>query len=609
MNVAAKFLTFSAMSLVLASPALARTISVKSPDGKVVADVSDDGGRLTYSVSMDGRPILAGSSLGIRSDGVELGERATLGKATYAKINETYAFLGGRAQAVNRAQRASIAATTGGQPFTIDVHAANDGVGVRLRLPARPGRRVEADRSSWRFAAANPTVWATKLGPEYENVYATTSLPALGNQRYGLPLTAKIADRWAVISEAALVDYGDLAITPGAGGELKGTLYADPQGWRSDREVVQPWRVTIVTRDLNGLVNSTLIQNLNPPASSALASASWIRPGRSSWQWLAIEAPLENDQHQWVDWTRELGFEYYLVDVGWADWKRPWETLADTAAYAGTKGVKLWLWVHSNEVTTPEQRRAYFRKAASIGVVGVKVDFPPATNREWSNWYIDVARDAAAEHLMVDFHGATKPTGTERTWPNVLTREGVRGHEWHITRYKRVLPASHDTILPFSRYVVGPGDYTPTVFDPKELQGFTWPREVAQMVIFTSPFLTIGGHPQTLVANPAVDFVKAIPAVWDETVVLPVSEPGKVAALARRKGKEWFVAVLNGGEPRSVDLPLDFLQRQTCGAITLRDASRADAYDRGQSAVSGRQSLKATMAPAGGFVAWLKGCR
>ena len=595
-------------SLMIAQVVSAREVSVRSPDGRVIATVSDADGRLTYTVTADGTPILARSAIGLRTDGVDLDQGAVLGAATSSRTDRTYPFMGGHRMAVDSAQVTSIAATTATQQFTIDVHVADDGVGVRLRLPARAGRRVEADRSTWRLAAADPAVWMTKFEPGYEGIYEKTSLGKLGSERYGLPLTAKVDDHWVVISEAAQVDYGDLAITRGSGGDFQGVLHADPTGWTTDTAVVQPWRVTIVTRDLTGLVNSTLVQNLNPPPSPALANAQWIKPGRSTWQWLAIEAPLENDQHQWVDWTRALGFEYYLIDVGWADWKRPWETMAETVDYARTQGVKIWLWVDSKEVFDPAARRAYFRRAASIGIVGVKVDFPAPANRLWSNWYIDVARDAAAEKLMIDFHGSTKPTGTERTWPNVITREGVRGHEWHITRYTRILPPAHDTILPFGRYVVGPGDYTPTVFDPRELQGNTWSREVAQMVIFTSPFLSIGGHPRTLIDNPARDVVMAIPAVWDETIVLPGSEPGTVAALARRSGSQWFVGVLNGGTVRSMVLPTTFLKNQRCQAITLRDATRPDAYDRAQSTVTAATPLKVTMAPAGGFVAWFRNC-
>ncbi len=158
--------------------------------------------------------------------------------------------------------------------------------------------------------------------------------------------------------------------------------------------------------------------------------------------------------------------------------------------------------MHSRYVTDPQARKEFFRKAVEAGVVGVKIDFPPPASRTVANWYFDTAKDAAEAHLLVDFHGANKPSGMDRTWPNVLTREGVRGHEYQITRYKRLLQPDHDVILPFTRYIAGPGDYTPTVFTPGELQGNTWGHELAQAIIFTSPFLCFGGHPQSYLDNP-----------------------------------------------------------------------------------------------------------
>lgn len=589
-------------------PAQARTLAVASPDGTVKATLSDDGGHLRYTVRMDDRAILAPSALGIRADGMSFGDGVALGTVVFGKIDRQYHFFGAHNGAIERLRTATITATSSGQRFTIDLRVANDGVGVRLRLPAKPGRHVEAEGSSWRLAATQPRLWATHYSPGYEELYRTTTGTGLAGEPLGLPLTAQINDRWVVISDAAQVDYGDVAITKAADGSFAASLIADPKGWSTDREVIQPWRVTIVARDLTGLVNTTLVQNLNPPASPALAAASWIRPGLSSWQWLSSGAPVESEQHQWVDWTHQLGFPYYLIDEDWSEWKRPWETLAETIRYAADQKVAIWVWVHSKLTIDAAARRALLRRLAGVGVVGVKVDFPAAADRDWSNWYVDFARDAAAEKLMVDFHGATKPTGIERTWPNILTREGVRGHEWHITRYNRVLPPDHDTILPFSRYVVGPGDYTPTVFAPKELQGNSWSRELAQMIIFTSPFLSIGGHPQQLLDNPARDIVKAVPATWDETRVLPQSDPGQRAIFARRTGKDWFVAAINGSAPAKVDLALDFLKRQSCTAILFHDASRPDAYRIEHMSVTAGTHIPVTMRTGGGFVARLTDC-
>ena len=605
---APQLLSFSAAAVLLAVgvPCGAKPFTIASPNGKVAATISDAGGVVSYTVSLDGSQVLAPSTVRIQSDGLILGKEARFGKARTRIVDETYAVPGGKAKAVNRAHIATIPLETNGYHYSLDVQVADDGVGVRLRLPAKAGRKVQADLSTWRLPG-NPIAWATHYDPGYEQPYTTASLSALDAAPYGLPLTAKVGSAYLTLSEAALVDYGDLAIKRQDGNMLAGFLPVDAKGWETGTEVVQPWRVTIVARNLTALVNSTLIQNLNPPPAPSLKNADWIIPGRSSWQWMAIGAPQFDDQHQWVDRTKALGFEYYLVDEGWSEWKDAWPSLKSVVDYGKSKGVKIWLWVHSREVADPEKRRAYFRRAAETGIVGVKVDFPEAPNHWWSTWYRDVLRDAADYHLLVDFHGAVKPTGMERTWPNELTREAIRGHEYHITRYQRKLDPDHDVILPFTRYVIGHGDYTPVVFNPKELQGNSWTHELAQAVVFTSPFLCFGGDPADYLNNPAHDVISALPATWDETLVLPGSEPGKIAAFARRHGDAWFIGVLNGADPASLDIGLSFLGRGPWKMTRLADQfNRPDAFDRREEKVNSASSFQVRMAGRGGFVAWIR---
>lgn len=592
--------------LALLSLAHAGPVSVASPDGALVARVSDEQGIIRYSITLDGREVLGPSLIGIRSDGVSHGKLGTLGEARRHEVNESYPFFGAKSTAVNRARIVTVPVRADGNSCLLDLHVADDGVGIRLRLPAKAGRRVEADESSWSIAG-DPTAWAMPYEPAYEEHYATSPLKGLAGQELGLPLTAKLDHCYATISEAALKDYGDLSVRVAEDGRLEGRLPHDPQGWATDREVIQPWRVTIVARDLTALVNSTLIQNLNPPADPSVKGADWIQPGRSSWQWMAIGAPEFDDQEQWVDWTRELGYEYYLVDDGWKNWPDAWKSFESVCDYAASRGVKVWVWVHSNEVREPEARRAYFKRVADAGAVGVKIDFPAPTNHGWSTWYHDTTRDAAEHKLLVNYHGGTKPTGMERTWPNELTRESVRGHEWHMTRYRRRLEAAHDTILPFTRYVIGHGDYTPMVFERSELQGNSWAHEIAQAVVFTSPFLCMGGHPKNYVANPAKDVISALPATWDETRVLPGSEPGRVAAMARRSGGEWFVGVLNGADTRKMELVLDFLGQGKWKATCLGDVDGApDSWAREEKVVDARGSLELNLSSRGGFVAWIR---
>jgi alpha-glucosidase len=581
-------------------------VIVSSPDGRTRAELSANGGSLRYRIIVDDKQVLAPSAIGIEADDVELGQDVSLGAPKLRKVDQRYRFYGAHAEAVDRANEATVPAQSHGQSYWVDLHVANDGVGVRLRLPAKTGRRVQADRSSWNIEG-DPPVWTAKLDKSYESPWHQTTLKQLGTENIGLPLTARIGELYITITEALVKDYGDLAVKLGQSGNLEGALYADPEGWTTDSEVVQPWRVTIVARNLTDLVNTTLVENLNPPASAQFAHAEWISPGRSAWQWLATGDPKESEQHQWIDWTSQLRFEYYLIDEGWEKWPDSWQAIASDVAYAKTKNVKIWIWVHSRTLLDSQQRREYLRKAVNAGVVGVKIDFPPPASREIANWYFDTAKDAAAMHLMVDFHGANKPTGMQRTWPNVITREGVRGHEYQITRYHRVPEADHDVILPFTRYVAGPGDYTPTVFTASELMGNSWAHELAQAVVFTSPFLCFGGHPESYLENPARDVLTAIAPVWDQTVVLPGSEPGKVVAEARRSGKQWFIAVINGGEAVSLDIPLAFLGSGSWQSTQLGDVKgKLDAWDRRDGKATSGDHLRLELAARGGFVGWIR---
>ena len=199
-----------------------------------------------------------------------------------------------------------------------------------------------------------------------------------------------------------------------------------------------------------------------------------------------------------------------------------------------------------------------------------------------------------------------KPTGRRRTWPHEPTREAVRGHEYHISRYQRVMPFDQYTIIPFTRFVLGPADFTPVVFDPKELKGYTWSNEMAQAIVFTSPVQHYADHYRFLVGNPHVDILKAIPTVWDETRVLPGTRIGKLVATARRHGDRWLIGVLNGNGSSKLELKLDFLGD---GKYTLQGMAdvpgRDDAAARSESTVTRADTLSLELRQGGGFVGLL----
>ncbi len=514
-------------------------------------------------------------------------------------------------EAVNSCRETTFSVrTSGGENYDLDVRAYTDGVAWRSRLPAKPGRIITGETTEWKLPG-NPLAWFQTDFGSYEGIFQSNRIQDFpSGKKLPLPITVAFpGGGYALLTEANLLNYSDMGLQTTADHTLSAYFHAqsDRNGWTIDDAVVQPWRVTLLARDLNALVNSDLVRNLCPPAPPELAQASWIQPGRSSWQWWSSGGPIYDEQHQWVDWTKALGFEYYLVDEGWRSWKADgrdnWACVREVCDYAKTQGVKTWIWVNSNEVPDATRRTNLFDRAVAAGAVGVKIDFEPETNVRWANWYDETLRDATARKLMIDFHGANKPVGRERTWPNEITRESIRGHEYHILRYHRTLPPQHDCILPFTRFVVGPGDYTPTVFNPKELRGYTWSRELAQAIVFTSPFLCYADHPTNYLNNPALDVMRNIPSVWGETVVLPGSEIGKCAAFARRTQKNWFIGVINGPDPTTLTLPLKFLPRGRFKMVELGDApDRDDGWRREEKTTKSDEVVPLSLRRGGGCV-------
>jgi alpha-glucosidase len=250
-------------------------------------------------------------------------------------------------------------------------------------------------------------------------------------------------------------------------------------------------------------------------------------------------------------------------------------------------------------------RRVYLEKVRALGADGIKIDFLPAATAEMMQWYQGALRDTADLHLLCNFHGAVKPTGQERTWPHNNTREAIRGHEYHILRYKRTMPLEMDSILPFTRFIAGAADYTPTVFEPVELRGYTWAHEFAQALVFTSPIIHFADRYQNYLANPAVDLLRVVPTVWDETRVLPGSQIGGAVGFARRKGDVWWIGVVNAREPVTWEISLAFLSGPTQATLLADVPDQPAAFDRREVRVGPADKIPLKLPLGGGFVARL----
>ena len=351
--------------------------------------------------------------------------------------------------------------------------------------------------------------------------------------------------------------------------------------------------------DLNTLVNSDIISNLSAPPDPALfpqgLDMPWLKPGRAVWRYLDGGENTFEGIKDFSDLAGKLGFEYQVVEGLWRRWTD--DQLRDLVSYSRERKVGILLWVHSRDIQGRDARRALFQRLHGFGVAGVKIDFLDHEAKEVIDLYQAILRDAAEFQLLVDFHGANKPAGESRTWPNEMTREGVYGLEHRAQTWAR-----HNTTIPFTRYLAGHGDYTPVVFGDRRRET-SWPHQLATAAIFTSPLLVYGANPKSLLENPAAELIKALPSTWDETIVLPGSAIGELAAFARRKGDEWFIAVLNGPEPRNLRVNLKFLGPRSYNAMLVRDDPDNAASERIEHGSFDRQgSLAITLRGGAGFI-------
>lgn len=601
---------------------------VVSPDGTVAMQVHVADGRLGYTVVKDGTVVLDSSVLQWSVDSTLLGSVVSkIERLATRRVQDSFPVCG-----IHDCSRVDYTSTgfriAGARDFFVDVRVYNDGVAFRYRIAPGEGEYVLNDSTTFTLPQGVST-WGQDNVSYYENEnveWLADTLPV--GLTFGSPLTVKYQpqDLYASITEGGLTDFAGmgLEVTPNHR-TLRAKLAGETRlACGADGELTTPWRVVLIG-DLNTLVNSGIIGDVSPapdPGFFPLSvrgcgegngrGADWVRPGRALWSWLADNGPVSLDNmKRFSKWAGELGFEYNLVDAGWSNWKDqgrdPWAMIRELVDYSTPLGVKIWVWKAYPDdrgvdgIQTPERLQACLKKCREAGVAGVKIDYFYDESQQVVRFYEDALKEAAKYQLMIDFHGADKPTGLNRTFPNELTREGIRGLEirgpW----------ATHNTILPFTRYLAGPADFTPVTFSSKRLSETSWCHQVATAVIFTSPFLCYGVDPEQLLANPACDMVKSIPAVWDETIVLPGSEIGQMALFARRKGDVWFVAGISNsaaGAQAVVDLTFLGDGGYRCDMLSDDPASQ-QALKQHTSETTQAGELSVGLNVGGGFVARL----
>jgi len=602
-------------------------VEVKSPDKQLSATIKiTKEGKLTYSVSSGKVLILNSSQLGITVDGIDLGSGATIiSNPDKREINESYSIFGNHPQAHNHAFEYDIPLENGSKKYKLYVRVYNDAVAFRYSIP-KGSQFFNGESTSWNLAAKPKKIAWSELSQCYEGFsHVTTPENIPLDKSIMAPVTIEMAGKFLSISEADCETFSDMALTFNGNG-FKAVYPFQNEGWEIKKSIVDrsfmldgkylgesvtPWRTMIVANNLNELVNSDLLTNLSPAPEKG-TDFSWVKPGRSLWQWWSTGAPIYEEQKNWYDAAAKLNWEYYLIDDGWRDWQKDgkdkWDLLAEVIAYGKTIGVKTNVWVDSKEMRHAKERRIYLEKIKAIGASGIKIDFIPDATSDIMQWYIGTMQDCAELKLLLNFHGSVKPTGLRRAYPNDITREAVRGNEYHMTRYNRIAPPEQDVCLPFTRPLAGATDVTPVIMDPRELNTtkFTWAHEFAQAIIYLSPITHFTDRYQYYIQSPMFDLFKEIPTTWDETKVLSCTSMGEVVAYARRKGNTWWIGAMNGAKDKEIKIPLSFLIKSATGTFIYDQFQNNCSIDRREFTVSPQETLTIKLASCGGFVARIK---
>ncbi|MDP6636264.1 MAG: glycoside hydrolase family 97 catalytic domain-containing protein [Phycisphaerae bacterium] len=561
----------------------AQTWSTASPDGNILAKVTLENGSLSYAATLKGEDILSAASMGIELEAAD--GRFTTGLKSAgqsdAKIDETYAMpVGKRTRCVNRANEKTLSFKNAeGRGMDLVVRVYDDGVAWRYRIKGKGSARVRSEASAFNVASGQAG-WLQNYENAYERPYNKTN-GGKPRVRYAFPAMFESKNGWVLLTEASVYDYSGAGLI---GGAKPFSFTVAPMGGGADiaRPWASPWRVAIIARRPGAIVESTLVQNLNPACE--IKDTSWITPGATTFPWLTARLGNKDPKRmkQFVDLAAKMGWKWLEFDIPLAagngraitkfeQWSKvPW--IPELVKYASSKGIKCYGWDHWRNLDSPEKCEKILGWYVKHGIKGIKIDFLNSDSQERFKYRTFVVRQCADRKLMLSFHGAAAPRGQQRRWPHIATVEGVMGEEWY-TFGKRTPGPLHNVSLAFTRNVVGSMDYHGTTFSMKPrgaARKTTDAHEMALAVVFESGWQCISVSPEGMKGHPAGGFLKDIPTAWDDIKAIS-GRPDEYVALARRKGRKWYLAGINAGKARTVRIPMDFLSNGEYKAAIYRD--------------------------------------
>ena len=642
-------------ALILATCAIsvhAQEYTISSPDKNIIVKISNTA-RLQYETSYRGKTLIAPSPMGFEFKGEQpMGiDMAVMNTPEVKEGCETWTPVVRNKHAECAVPYSEITLklkekANERRRMDVTFRVMNDGVAFRYTLYGNgvigdrkitkelTGFRVPKESSLW---IPDFEYYANGWHSSQEGVFNKTAVAAMSDTIHaGLPGLIEVdRNNYMAITEADLYNYPAFYLgntREEADNMLMLTTRLTPlpgepddgiKARFADKEKTS-WRVIMISDNPGKFIESEMIQSLNQPCK--LHDTSWIKPGMCAWDhWWSGEVKMEQPViMQYIDFAAAMGWPYMLIDWTWyGTYNHPDAIITKPAkqldmpaifAYAKEKNVKIWLWLRQEDINRNDAYKNAFKKYAEWGAVGVKIDFMDRDDQEMVNWYHKIIKATAENHLMLDLHGAYKPDGIERTYPHLLTREGVLGEENY--KWSSKMTPEHNITLAFTRMLAGPMDYTPGGFlnvahkdfknQSPTLVDNTRCAELAKFVVYESPYTVFCDHPDNVLGQPGADFVSTVPTTWDDTRFLG-GYPGDYVAIARKSGGKWYVGVLNNSKSKTVRLDLSFIGTGKHTITSWSDARDANTNARNlnkkTSTVNTAKPLAVKMADAGGFVA------
>ena len=630
---------FSGLVPVQAQDSSAVTIS---PDGQLSVKVWSNGDSIQYAVYRNGVPVLQPSMLGLVRDDEDFShDLAWLRAAGSRPVKDEYSLLTAKKSRISYQANEQVIylRSAHGREMQLVLQVSNDGVSFCYELTGGWGRHmIRKEMTSFHFPAGT-RAWLQPMSvaksgwehtnPSYEEHYLQdipVGTPSPLKAGWVYPALFHQGDNWVLISESGVdSNYCGTRLLNDSASSIYHIGFPDkrevfPGGdiypVKTGRNWRTPWRI-IAVGALKRIAESTLGTDLVAP-SSIRVDPSFIKPGKASWSWIMSkdDSIVYSEQKRYIDFAADMRWQYCLVDADW-DKKIGYDRIKELAAYAATKNVGLLLWYNSagdwnttpyhpkSKLLTREAREQEFRRLAVMGIKGVKIDFFGGDGQSVMKYYIDILHDAAKHHLLVNFHGATLPRGWQRMYPNLMTTEAVRGFEMvTFSQNDADREATHCTMLPFTRNVFDPMDFTPmnlyripTSVQRKTTSGF----ELALSVLFLSGIQHYAESPAGMQHMPGFvkEFLQQLPVHWDDVHFID-GYPGKYVVMARRSGNTWYVCGINAQKEEMVlSADLSFLQDKILSLISDENDGSLQ-----QSAIvlSTSKTSTITMKPNGGFV-------